>query len=101
MTVCGGVCVAGIVLFALGIGEEVDQEELEGIGNKPKGNMSFVLKVDSFDALSLISTQLVAAACEVVAGRQWGSQAGSWGQRSLGADMGTEQLHGAVIILVH
>ena len=57
------------MLFALGIGDQVNQDELRGIANKPgpNTNISYVFNAASFDALNMISQQLVAAACEAVA----------------------------------
>ena len=56
----------GITLFAIGIGDEVSQDELNGIANKPSANFVFNT---SFDALSAIRQIVVSAACQVAASK--------------------------------
>ncbi|ELU08766.1 hypothetical protein CAPTEDRAFT_228894 [Capitella teleta] len=56
----------GIYVFALGIGDDINQKELEGIGNPDSENMTYTFNVDSFEALPMISSMLVSAACEAV-----------------------------------
>ena len=58
---------AGIVMFALGIGDEVSQNELIGIANTPSSD--FVFNADNFDALPAILDQVVVAACQVSVGK--------------------------------
>lgn len=58
---------AGIIVFALGIGDQVSQDELIGIGNEP--SVDFVFNAEDFDALPHILDQVVTAACQVAAGK--------------------------------
>lgn len=56
----------GIIVFAIGIGEAVSQDELNGIANKP--SESFVFNAESFDDLPAIKQSVISAACEVASG---------------------------------
>lgn len=56
----------GISVFALGIGDEINQAELEGIANPPNENLTFSFNVESFEALNMITSMLVAAACDAI-----------------------------------
>ncbi|KAL4224060.1 collagen [Mactra antiquata] len=54
---------AGISVFVIGIGNQVDKDELENIGSKP--SKQYVFMIDDFDALSYIREELAVKACEV------------------------------------
>ena len=56
---------AGVIMFALGIGDQVSQDELISIGDKPSSD--FVFNADDFDALPAIRDQVVTAACQAAA----------------------------------
>lgn len=58
---------AGITMFAIGIGDKVNQSELVSIAST-KDNQTFVFNVDSFDTLDTINNQIVGAACDIPAG---------------------------------
>ena len=57
----------GIIMFAIGIGEEISQDELNGIGNRP--SRQFVFNAENFDALIAIREQVVVAACQAASGK--------------------------------
>ena len=57
---------SGVIMFAVGIGDQVSQNELIGIGNTPSSD--FVFNADDFATLPAILDQVVTAACQVVAG---------------------------------
>lgn len=52
----------GIILFAIGIGDQISMKELHGIA----GNESNVMLATDFDALSTIKTAIVSKTCEVI-----------------------------------
>ena len=56
---------AGIVLFAVGIGDEVVDEELNGI----TGNISYVFKATDFEMLEDIQQFVSSAACDIPVGK--------------------------------
>lgn len=56
---------AGITVFVIGIGRQVDKIELEAIGSRPSSN--YVFMIDSFDALNFIKKELAIKACKVEA----------------------------------
>lgn len=51
----------GVIVYAIGVGKGVKQEELEGIANQPKED--FVFSVNDFGALSEIRDALAVKAC--------------------------------------
>ncbi|KAH3884485.1 collagen alpha-4(VI) chain-like isoform X2 [Dreissena polymorpha] len=53
---------AGITVFVIGIGSQVDKGELEAIGSRPSSNNVFM--IDNFDALNHIKGALAIKACE-------------------------------------
>jgi hypothetical protein len=53
-------------MFAIGVGPNINQPELEGIANPPEGNMSYALRAENFDKLTEIAFQLLSSACEAV-----------------------------------
>ncbi|KAL5019862.1 hypothetical protein ScPMuIL_002754 [Solemya velum] len=53
----------GIYIFAIGIGDNIDIDELRSISSKPNDNYMF--QVDSFDALESIRDILAIRSCEV------------------------------------
>ena len=55
----------GITMFAIGIGDQVKTEELEGIAT----NVSMVYQVGDFDMLNTINSKLVSAACDIPVGK--------------------------------
>ena len=66
-------------MFALGIGSNIDMDELNGIASDPyideNGNLvEFVFMATDFDALLSIRSQLRDAACEVTAGMTSGAE---------------------------
>ena len=52
---------AGIVMFAIGIGNKTNQNELKGIAQ----NISYVFNVENFNALDRIRSQVVMSACDI------------------------------------
>ncbi|XP_064630804.1 matrilin-2-like [Lineus longissimus] len=54
---------AGITLFALGIGDAVDTDELKGIASDP--DEEYMYRVSSFDVLSSVSDTIVDGTCYV------------------------------------
>ena len=54
-------------MFALGIGEKINQDELNGIGGEPKE--TFVFNVKNFNDLEKIQVELSKATCEILAGQ--------------------------------
>ncbi|XP_071180188.1 cartilage matrix protein-like isoform X1 [Mytilus edulis] len=54
----------GITVFVIGIGSQVDEQELEAIATKPLSH--YMLKIGNFDALDSIKDELAIKACEVV-----------------------------------
>ena len=64
--------VADILMFALGIGEEIGEDELKSIandGDKEDGTSKYVFRADNFDALQDIEANLAEATCEAAAGQ--------------------------------
>lgn len=55
-------------MFAIGVGMEVNQDELEGIASPPDGSTSYVLNAEDFSALSDLLIQLAPAACDAITG---------------------------------
>ncbi|KAL5004050.1 hypothetical protein ScPMuIL_017506 [Solemya velum] len=53
----------GIYIFAIGIGDNIDIDELRSISSEPNNNYMF--QVDSFDALESIRDTLAIRSCEV------------------------------------
>ena len=53
---------AGISLFAIGVGQAVDETELAAIGNEPREE--YVFTVNNYDALNTIKEMLSMKACE-------------------------------------
>ena len=53
---------AGISLFAIGVGQGVDETELAAIGSEPKEE--YVFTVNNYDALNTIKELLSMKACE-------------------------------------
>jgi hypothetical protein len=58
----------GILMFAIGITDQIDLTELQGIANDP--NEDFVFEADDFNALASIRDQVVQAACKAASGEQ-------------------------------
>ncbi|XP_064613512.1 collagen alpha-4(VI) chain-like [Liolophura sinensis] len=52
----------GIIMFVVGIGWGVDEDELAAIGSEPKEN--FILQIDDFFSLSSIKDKLAIKACK-------------------------------------
>ena len=59
---------AGVTVFAIGIGDEVDPHELRGIANEPSEQFTF--NATDFDALQHIRDIVSTAACNAAAGKQ-------------------------------
>jgi len=55
---------ANILLVSVGVGNLTSQSELEGIASAGKDGKPIVLKVDSYEALDLVKTQLANVACD-------------------------------------
>lgn len=55
---------AGIAMFAIGIGDQTNKDELDAIAT----NSSMVFQVGDFDMLETINSQLVSAACDIPVG---------------------------------
>ena len=60
--------VLDIIMFAIGIGSEINQAELEGIASPPVDGTSFVLNALGFDALPNLVSQLLPSTCEAIIG---------------------------------
>ena len=63
-------------MFAIGIGDKIKQEELEGIASPPDNGMSFVLHAEGLDALPALLSQLLPSTCEAIIGQctHWGGE---------------------------
>ena len=59
----------GILMFAIGITDQTNQNELNGIANDPDEN--FVFEADDFNALNSIRDSVVNAACNAASGKHW------------------------------
>ena len=57
---------SGITIFGIGVGEEVNPQELRDIANQPSEQFTF--NVTGFDALEHIRDQVSEAACIVASG---------------------------------
>ena len=55
-----------IIMFAVGIGDQVSYQEIQGIANDP--DEKFVFNATGFDGLDDIRAQVVSAACEAASG---------------------------------
>jgi collagen type VI alpha len=56
---------AGIAMFAIGVGDKVNKDELDGIAT----NTTMVFEVGDFEMLQTINSQLVSAACDIPVGK--------------------------------
>ena len=53
-------------MFAVGVGDGVNNFELDGIANKPSTDFKFLVK--DFDSFAAIQDALISGTCDVIAG---------------------------------